>query len=180
MKASDIAKNKSVRLGGSMLGVLALIWVLRVMHHSPTTEATPSPEPEPEPVELVEIEPEPVEPEPEPPSAPDIIQSEERFQANIVWDAIRRHVYAYAWELSKLPKDELNELCWQYRPQVQALKEQFNGGDRIIPSEFAGNESVLLGDAVCRMARHYQQTGDAPQWASTDISTLEGLVDEAE
>ena len=174
MNPKTIRNNKSIKVTGSILGVLALIWIARVWYHSPSSIATPSVEAEPE-SELVQGDSELVQPGSEPPTESVVMTSPDKELANVIWSALSRQVKARAWELSKLPRDELNELCWQNRPAIQALQNQFEGGQNITPGDFIGYESMLLRDAECRLAFHYRQTGDAPEWATTDISMLEGI-----
>ena len=176
MNPKTLSNNKSIKVTGSILGILALIWIARVWYHSPSSIATPSgsadavTESPPDPEQVADESPQDA-PE-SPPARP---TSPDKEQANVIWSALSRQVKARAWELSKLPRDELNELCWQNRPAIQALQEQFEGGQRITPGDFIGYESVLLRDAECRLAFHYRQMEDAPEWATTDISMLEGI-----
>lgn len=176
MNPKTLRTNKSIKVTGSILGILALIWIARVWYHSPSSIAIPSVEAESPAAPQVDPENGADEmPNPEPGGAPARPTSPDKELANVIWSALSRQVKARAWELSKLPRDELNELCWQNRPAIQALQEQFEGGQSITPGDFIGYESLLLRDAECRLAFHYRQTGDAPEWATTDISMLEGI-----
>lgn len=179
MKTPD--KKQALKLTGSAVGIIAAIFLARAWYHSTGVDAQPYLDEEPQQTavepETEPTEPEATEPEPEQPTVAEPT-SEARDAANVTWTALRRHVLAYAWELSKLPTDELNNLCWMNRPDTQMLQDEFDGGTAIKPSEFVGHEDLLLKDIACRMAAHYDATGDAPDWATTDISTLEGMPDE--
>lgn len=156
--------------------VLAAAWMLyRSANFTPSAPAQSpedpvsaevSPEPEPTPEQSTETV--------EPPK-PARVRTPELSEAQKAMDALVRQIQAHGWSLSKLPVDELNARCWMYRPKIQQLQNQFNGGQGIAPVDFVPYESVLTGEAACRLAFHYLKSGESPAYASTDISELEGI-----
>lgn len=183
MKKSEFVKNKKVRSTAGMIGVVVLIMFARAMYHSPSSTAEPGPltasSSLSEPVQGVDQE--MTETSNMQPSDNDMAIAEpdslQKESAQKTIDVLLRYWQARAYQMSRLPQDELNEQCWVYRPAVQELQDRHEGGDRIDPSEFTG-EDTLIGDMLCQMALHYQKTGDAPNFASVDISKLEGVPDE--
>ncbi|MEB3360134.1 MAG: hypothetical protein VKK04_25640 [Synechococcales bacterium] len=168
------------KIGGVSLGLLALFattMVVRAVVHSPVTEAqdvaiAPDDGPAEESTEA------PAEASPEPPATrPAQPMTAHRQKAQDTLSVLLRHIEARGYELSKMPRNEMNAYCWENRPRIQQMQDQL-GLEAIAPGDLVPFQSLLVDDITCRMAAHYDEAGVAPEWSNVDLYLLEGVPPE--